>query len=147
MALAVGATLLGMPLSACSQSPAVVIHATRGAVTVPVEIADTPDKRATGLMYRRDLGADAGMLFLFAQASAQKFWMKNTPLPLDMIFIGPTAKIVGIVADTKPFTTNPLGPDEASQYVLEVNAGFAAKHGVAVGDQVEFLRVHSAAAE
>ena len=147
LCFAVVVTLLGAPLTACNHSPAVVIHSAGGAVTVPVEIADTPDRRATGLMYRRDVAPDAGMLFLFAQASPQKFWMKNTPLPLDMIFIGPTAKIVGIVADTKPFTTNPLGPDEPSQYVLEVNAGFAAKHGLAVGDQVEFLRVHTAAVE
>lgn len=147
LGFAVAAAGLGAPLSACRSSPAVVIHAARGAVTVQVEIADTPDKRASGLMYRRDLASDAGMLFLFATPSPQKFWMKNTPLPLDMIFIGPTATIVGIVADTKPFTTNPLGPDEASQYVLEVNAGFAAQHGVAVGDQVEFLRLPNAAAE
>jgi len=150
-ALLMGFAALGLlpavPLTGCDRSPAVVLHAARGAVTVPVEVADTPDKRATGLMYRRDLAPDAGMLFLFTKASPQKFWMKNTPLPLDMIFIGPTAKIVGIVADACPFTTNPLGPDEPSRYVLEVNAGFAAKHGLAVGDQVEFVRVHSIAGE
>ncbi len=136
-----------MPLTACSQGPAAVIRASRETVTVHVEIADTPDKRATGLMYRRALAPEAGMLFLFPQASPQKFWMKNTVLPLDMIFISPTGKIVGIVNDAKPFTTNPLGVDEPSQYVLEVNAGFAAKHGLSVGDQVEFLRVPGAVAE
>lgn len=138
---------LGALPAACSQLPAVVIHARPALVTVSVEIADTPDKRATGLMYRRDLAPDAGMLFLFPTAVPQKFWMKNTPLSLDMIFIGPTRRIVGIVADTKPFTTNPLGPDEPSQYVLEVNAGFAAKYGLAVGDAVEFVRVPSAVVE
>jgi uncharacterized membrane protein (UPF0127 family) len=138
---------LGVPLAACSQPPTVVIHASRETASVRVEIADTPDKRATGLMYRRALAPEAGMLFLFPAATPQKFWMKNTPLPLDMIFIGPTRKIVGIVADAKPFTTNPLGVDEPSQYVLEVNAGFAAKHGLAAGDQVEFLRVPEATAE
>ena len=137
----------GVPLAACSQGPAAVIHTHGGPVTVNLEIADTPGKRASGLMYRREIAADAGMLFLFREASPQKFWMKNTVLPLDMIFIGPTRKIVGIVADTRPFTTNPLGVDEPSRYVLEVNAGFAAKHGVAVGDQVEFLRVPDAVAE
>ncbi len=138
---------LGAPLAACSQRPAVVIHGSRETVTVNIEIADTPDKRASGLMYRRDLAPDAGMLFLFRTAAPQKFWMKNTVLPLDMIFIGANRKIVGIVADTRPFSTNPLGPDEPSQYVLEVNAGFAAKHGLAVGDQVELLRVPDAVAE
>jgi uncharacterized membrane protein (UPF0127 family) len=147
VALVVLGVPFGAPLAACSQRPAVVIHTSRETVTVSVEIADTPDKRATGLMYRRDLAPDAGMLFLFPAASAQKFWMKNTVLPLDMIFIGVDHKIVGIVADAKPFTTNPLGVDEPSLYVLEVNAGFAAKHGLAVGDEVGFLRLPSAVAE
>jgi uncharacterized membrane protein (UPF0127 family) len=138
---------LGVPLAACSQAPSVVIHTRRGTTAVRVEIADTPDKRTTGLMYRRDLAPEAGMLFLFPAATPQKFWMKNTVLPLDMIFIGPTRTIVGIVADARPFSTNPLGPDEPSQYVLEVNAGYAAKHGLAVGDRVEFLRVPDAVPE
>jgi uncharacterized protein len=138
---------LGVPLAACSQPSAVVVHTRRETATVRVEIADTPDKRATGFMYRRELAADAGMLFLFPAPAPQKFWMKNTPLPLDMIFIGPARTIVGIVADTKPFSTNPVGPDEPSLYVLEVNAGFAAQHGLAVGDQVEFLRIPNAVAE
>lgn len=124
-----------------------VIHSSRATTTVSVEVADTPETRAQGLMYRRDLAPAAGMLFLFPQASPLTFWMKNTPLPLDMIFIGPTRRIVGIVADTKPFTTNPLGVETPSQYVLEVNAGFAATHGLAVGDQADFLRVPNAAAE
>lgn len=94
-------------------------------------------------MYRRDLAADAGMLFLFPTESEQHFWMKNTPLPLDMVFIGTDKRIVGIVPDTRPFTTNPVGVPSPSQFVLEVNAGFCAKHGVAAGDQVDFVRIES----
>ena len=112
-----------------------------------VEVADTPDARAHGLMYRRDLSADAGMLFVFSTASEQTFWMKNTPLPLDMIFIGSDRHIVGIVADTRPFTTNPLGVSTPSQYVLEVNAGFSAKHGVTTGNGVDFVRLPSSGPE
>src|SRR5438105_86278 len=82
----------------------------------------------------RDLAADAGMLFVFPTESPQSFWMKNTPLPLDMVFIGADRRIVGIVVDTKPFSTNPLGVDAASQYVLEVHAGFCAQHGIAKGN-------------
>jgi uncharacterized membrane protein (UPF0127 family) len=110
-------------------------------VAVQVEVADTPDARARGLMYRRDLPADGGMLFVFPSETEQQFWMKNTPLPLDMVFIGKELRIVGIVADTRPFTTTPAGVATPSQYVLEVHAGFCAGHGIAAGDRVEFLRV------
>jgi len=136
------ALFLGLLLNAaCVQGPHVVIHSARGPVTVKVEVADTPDARAHGLMYRRDLAADAGMLFIFPSESEQQFWMKNTPLPLDMVFIGADRRIVGIVADTRPFSTNPLGVSAPSQYVLEVHAGFCATHGVAAGDTMEFVDV------
>lgn len=134
-------------LAACAQRPEVVIHSRSGPVTVRVEVAATPDTRARGLMYRRDLGADAGMLFIFPTESDQQFWMKNTPLPLDMVFIGKHHRIVGIVADTRPFTTNPLGVGTPAQYVLEVNAGFCAQHGISTGDQVEFQRVSATGEE
>jgi len=113
-------------------------------VNVRIEIADTPETRARGLMYRRDLGADAGMLFVFPDESERSFWMKNTPLPLDMVFIGADRTIVGIVADTRPFTTNPLGVGKPSKYVLEVHGGFCAAHGIVAGNQVELVRVPSA---
>jgi uncharacterized membrane protein (UPF0127 family) len=128
-------------LAACSQRPEVVIHSSRGPVAVQVEIADQPDTRARGLMYRRELGANAGMLFVFPDESEQRFWMKNTALPLDMVFISKQRHIVGIVPEARPFTTNPLGVGGPSQYVLEVNGGFCARHGINSGDTVEFVRV------
>jgi hypothetical protein len=128
-------------LAACSQRPEVVIHSARGPVTVQVEIADTPDTLARGLMYRRDLGADAGMLFVFPKEADEQFWMKNTPLPLDMVFIGKQRRIVGIVSEARPFTTNSRGVGVPSQYVLEVNGGFCARHGINSGDTVEFVRI------
>jgi uncharacterized protein len=128
-------------LAACTPRPQVVIHATRGDVRVQVEVADTPDARARGLMYRRDLAADAGMLFIFPNESVQHFWMKNTPLPLDMIFISADLRIAGIVADTRPFSTNPLGVEAPSQYVLEVHGGFCARHGITAGDRVELVKI------
>ena len=91
-------------------------------------------------MYRTDLGGDAGMLFLFPQDEDLQFWMKNTPLPLDMIFIDASRTIVGIVADTRPFSTQARGVGKPSRYVLEVHAGFCATHGIASGDKVDFVR-------
>jgi len=110
---------------------------------VSVEIADTPDTRSRGLMYRRDLAADAGMLFVFETEAEQRFWMKNTPLPLDMIFIAANQHIAGIVADARPFTTNPLSVGAPSRYVLEVHGGFCAAHGIVSGNEVEFVGVES----
>jgi uncharacterized membrane protein (UPF0127 family) len=92
-------------------------------------------------MYRRDLGANAGMLFVFPNESDQRFWMKNTPLPLDMVFISTQRRIVGIVPETRPFTTNPLGVGIPSRYVLEVNGGYCARHGINTGDTVEFIGI------
>lgn len=136
------ALLLGCAaLAACAPRPEVVIHSRRGPVAVQVEVAATPDTRARGLMYRRDLAPDAGMLFIFPNESDQQFWMKNTPLPLDMVFIGKQRRVVGIVAEARPFTTNPLGVGTPSQYVLEVNGGFCARHGISTGDAVDIMRV------
>jgi uncharacterized protein len=130
-------------MEACSQRPEVVIHSPTGPVHVRVEVVDTPEARARGLMYRRDLAPNAGMLFIFPSETPQQFWMKNTPLPLDMVFIGQDQHIVGIVADTRPFTTTPLGVAAPSQYVLEVHAGFCARHGIDTGARVDFVRVRS----
>ena len=127
--------------AACTRGPHVVVHAARGPVTVPVEIANTAATREHGLMYRTDLGANAGMLFLFPQDEDLQFWMKNTPLPLDMIFIDASRTIVGIVADTRPFSTQARGVGKPSRYVLEAHAGFCAKHGIASGDTVDFVQV------
>jgi uncharacterized protein len=137
-----GALLLAfLTLVACSRGPHVVVHAARGPVAVSVEIASTPATRERGLMYRNHLGADAGMLFLFPRDDDLQFWMKNTPLPLDMIFIDASHIIVGIVADTRPFRTQARGVGKPSRYVLEVHAGFCASHGIAAGDRVEFTAV------
>ncbi len=106
-----------------------------------VEVAHTPDTRTRGLMYRRDLAVDAGMLFLFPKEEERRFWMKNTPLPLDMIFIGASRTIVGIIPDTRPFSTQSLGVAAPAQYVLEVHAGFCARHGIAAGDTIEFVHL------
>ncbi len=120
--------------------PSVTITGPGGAelTAVRVEIADTPSKREVGLMYRKHLDEDAGMLFIFPESGHLSFWMKNTVIPLDMIFADSDARVVGIVADAEPFTETPRGVDGSAQYVLEVNAGFCARHHVAAGDRFEF---------
>jgi len=130
--------LVSVSVSACASEPRVVLHTAQGDVPVTVELATTPSQQAVGLMYRKELGASAGMLFVFPSAVEHPFWMKNTVLPLDMIFLGDDRKIVGIVKDAVPFTTTPRTVTAPSRYVLEVNAGFSEKHGLATGDQATF---------
>jgi hypothetical protein len=107
-------------------------------VVFQVEVADTPAKRELGLQYRKELGNDRGMIFLFAAESPQTFWMKNTPISLDMIFIDRDRKIVGIVAQTAPYSLESRSVGVPSQYVLEINGGMAKRHGIRAGDWVRF---------
>ncbi|MCK7612002.1 DUF192 domain-containing protein [Roseibium sediminicola] len=102
-----------------------------------VEIAATDRQRSMGLMFREEMPADHGMLFLFEGEGQRYFWMKNTPLPLDIIYIGANGKIVSIAADTEPFSLDAIPSDGPAQYVLEVNAGIAKKLGITAGDRVE----------
>jgi hypothetical protein len=88
-------------------------------------------------MYRKDLAKFHGMLFVFPREQQLSFWMKNTPLPLDIIFINSTHTIVNIATNTQPFSEDPLPSGFPAQFVLEVNAGFCKQHDIAVGSQVE----------
>ena len=94
-----------------------------------VEVADTPALRERGLMYRTELGADKGMIFLWEEAGQHAFWMKNTYIPLDMIFIH-KRDVVGIIHNAEPETETPRFVNAPSTAVLEVPAGTAARRGV-----------------
>jgi uncharacterized protein len=133
--------LAASALSACAQSPRIEIVAPGGAArtTVSVEIADRPATREYGLMYRRHLDPDAGMIFVFSTPQHLTFWMKNTIIPLDMIFADSSGKIVGIVRNAEPFSESIDGVDGISQYVLEVNGGFCDRLGVQPGDTLRFI--------
>lgn len=131
-------------LSACASAntPRVTLYPQNGApVQVSVEIADTPQKRSFGLMYRKDLPQSHGMLFLFPREAPLSFWMKNTPLPLDIIYINAARTVVSIAANTTPFSEEPLPSAGPAQFVLEVNAGFCQKHGIIVGARVDLPAV------
>lgn len=127
-------------LSACGKSsPAVCIEKKDGSVVcVAVETVRTQSQRQLGLMYRRQLPQDSGMLFLFDSEKKQAFTMKNTYIPLDIIFIGRDRRIVGWVENAAPLTDGPYEVRGASQYVLEVNGLFCREQGIAVGDKVLF---------
>jgi uncharacterized membrane protein (UPF0127 family) len=107
-------------------------------VSFLVEVADTPAKREMGLQYRRELADDRGMIFIFPVESQQSFWMKNTPIALDMIFINRDRRIVGIVEQTTPFSLDPRFVSAQSQFVLEIRGGLAKRFGIQSGDTVSF---------
>jgi uncharacterized membrane protein (UPF0127 family) len=108
---------------------------------VTVEIVRTPRQIQRGLMYREHMPPDHGMLFLMGEERIQSFWMHNTLIPLDMIFIARDMTVAGVVANTEPLTDTPRRIDRPSYYVLEVNAGWAAAHHVAAGTRVRFRNV------
>ncbi len=99
-----------------------------------VEIADTPDLTSLGLMNREYLAEDAGMLFVFPYPDKRSFWMKNTIIPLDIIFIDGSGKIIQISETTTPYSTESIVCLKPAQYVLEVNAGITEQHKINIGD-------------
>ncbi|TCL74048.1 DUF192 domain-containing protein [Rhizobium sp. BK251] len=102
-----------------------------------VEIAATPDQRAHGLMFRKSMPADAGMLFAFGAPRPVTMWMENTPLPLDMLFIDSAGIIRHIHANAEPFSRAIIDSRGAVEFVIELNGGTAAKLGIKPGDHVK----------
>ncbi|MBI1402386.1 MAG: DUF192 domain-containing protein [Porphyrobacter sp.] len=103
-----------------------------------VELADTSQAQARGLMFRPELGDFEGMIFPSGTPQPRSFWMKNTPLSLDIIFIGPDGRILNIAADTEPYSLDPVTSDGPASAVLELRAGRAKALGIGPGDKVEF---------
>lgn len=106
-----------------------------------VEVADDPGERAQGLMFRDELDDDAGMLFLFPDVAPRAFWMRNTRIPLDIVYIGTDHRIVAWSLNTPPCRTRrcPNYPSGApAKYVLEVNAGEMQRLGAEIGDPLRF---------
>jgi uncharacterized membrane protein (UPF0127 family) len=122
--------------------PEVVLRSHAGnEVHVTVEIARSGPEREHGLMFRQSLESGHGMLFLFEHPEKLKFWMRNTYIPLDMIFISESKRVVAVEENAEPLTLNPRGPDLDTQYVLEVPGGWARAHGVGPGLEVRFVDV------
>jgi uncharacterized membrane protein (UPF0127 family) len=108
-------------------------------VSVTVEVVETDAARQRGLMYRKHLAPDAGMLFIFDREEQHSFWMHNTLIPLDMLFIKSDWTVLGIVENATPLTDSLRNVPGASQYVLEVNAGFSRRHGLQAGTTVRYI--------
>jgi len=106
-----------------------------------VELAQTPEEQQKGLMYREFLDKDKGMLFIYSQERLLPFWMKNTLIPLDIIYIGADKKIVNIITNAQPCQKDPCpayASLEPAQYVLEINGGLAESLGIKEGMEANF---------
>lgn len=125
----------GLPLIPLTVKSGGKIHA------FTVEIAESRIEQAKGLMFRRAMGANEGMVFPFDPPRQASFWMKNTVIPLDIIFIGPDHRILNIEANAVPYSETPRVSRGKAAAVLELNGGRAAQLGIGPGDKVEY---HSA---
>jgi len=115
----------------------VVLVTETGQHTIDAEIADTPETKATGLMFRRSLDADKGMLFIYDKPQNITMWMKNTYISLDMIFADARGTIIRIARNTEPFSTDIIEAGGLAKVVLEVPAGTARRLNLKRGDQIQ----------
>ena len=150
-----------IPLAACSpqaaeRAPAAVaqqasVHPVSGLEVIPltitslgkthtfqVEVARSPQEQARGLMFRTEMGSDEGMLFPYAQPQILSFWMKNTVLSLDLVFIGPDRRVVNVAANAVPYSEAPILSDAPAIATLELNAGRARELGIVAGARVDW---------
>ena len=121
--------------------PAVRFETSNGPWIVQVEVARTEEQRTRGLMFRRELGRDRGMVFIFDETSEHSFWMHNTLIPLDLIFLGEDRRVVGVVANAAPQTDALRTVAKPSRYVVEVSGGEAVAHGIGPGTRAVFVGV------
>lgn len=108
--------------------------------TIDAEIAENNDERNRGLMYRDQMELNQGMLFIFPYEAMQAFWMKNTILSLDMLFVNSKREIVTIHKNTTPYAETSYPSSAAAQYVVEVNAGFVDRYGIREGFRINWIR-------
>lgn len=111
---------------------------TKELIKIDIEVADTEKSIIQGLMYRKSMEEKHGMLFKFPNMEKRNFWMKNTIISLDIIYVDDQKKIVSIQKNTIPYSEDQVPSHVPAQYVIEVNAGFCDSYGIKVGDFVDF---------
>lgn len=113
-----------------------IVPAGRAPITITAEVVSTPTELSRGLMGRRHLRENRGMWFVMPEEVQHPFWMKDTYIPLDILFIGADYRIADIIPNTKPLSEELLRPRARYRYVLEVRAGFAAHAHLRIGDRI-----------
>jgi uncharacterized membrane protein (UPF0127 family) len=120
------------------EKDSLVIETAAGRHRFSIELALTDDQMAQGLMFRRQMAPDAGMLFVYERPQTAAFWMRNTFIPLDMLFIGADGRIVNIAERTVPQTDTPVPSNGPVKAVLELNGGTCQRLGIKAGDRVRY---------
>lgn len=138
---AIFALTLMVPLPALADDGQLVVHTGEADHPFTVEVVDTPEGRAQGLMFRAELAPDAGMLFDFHDARPVSFWMRNTLIPLDMIFIRSDGTIANIKVKAEPLDLTSVPSDGPVEFVLEIAGGRSEELGIEAGDSVEHDRI------
>lgn len=136
-AVAMAIAMVALPLSACSDEGKLVLHTATGDYTFNVEVVDTPEGRAKGLMFVQELADDAGMLFDFKEEREVSFWMRNTFIPLDMIFVGSDGVVKTIHVNARPHDVTSIPSEVPVQFVLEIPGGRSAEIGLEPGDTMD----------
>ncbi|KPD11922.1 DUF192 domain-containing protein [Phaeobacter sp. 11ANDIMAR09] len=136
LALLFGLGLSSPTLAADCRSDRVDLRGHWGQTSFSVEIADDEAERAQGLMFRESLARGAGMLFVYPEPQTAAFWMKNTLIPLDIIFLDQTGRVIQIQANAIPGDLTPLPGGDNVFAVLEINGGLAARYGISIGSEM-----------
>lgn len=137
-------TILGLLfiLSKVTHAEPLIITTSAKQYHFDVEIADTPEKSARGLMFRNYLPENAGMIFISPKDQIWAMWMKNTLIPLDILFFDRNGRITKIVPNAIPFDLTSLSSDKPVAGALEINGGICQKYGISTGDSVSFTELN-----
>jgi hypothetical protein len=139
---AVSVFVLATPAAVADCAPdRVELRGDWGTARFRVEVVDTPESRARGLMFREDLPRMSGMFFVFENERPRSFWMRNTLIPLDIIYFDATGSWVSVQADAVPLDETPRPSEGPAQYVLEINGGLAEQFGMGPGTELRHLRI------
>lgn len=141
--LGVACLLAAAAAAHAADAPRLVLHTSTGGHAFTVEIADTEQERERGLMFRTALAPDSGMLFDFHEEQQTAFWMQNTLIPLDMIFIAANGVVRTIHANARPLDTTAIPSEVPVRYVLEIAGGRAREIGLVVGDRMDYPQAAS----
>ncbi|APZ54663.1 DUF192 domain-containing protein [Salipiger abyssi] len=131
------AALFAGPAVAQCRDDTVWLRGDWGSARFRVDLADDAEERAQGLMFVEEMPASAGMLFVYPSERAATFWMKNTLIPLDMIFADAQGRVVTVHSRAVPHDTTPIPSGEPVQFVLEINGGLAERLGIVPGSEMQ----------
>ncbi|WP_296424272.1 DUF192 domain-containing protein [Yoonia sp.] len=136
-ALSIVLAVLGQPLWAVCAVDKVTVSGPWGRAHFTVDVADDPQERASGLMFVAQMPMLTGMLFVYERPQSVSFWMKNTLIPLDILFVSPTGEVLAIHDNAVPGDLTPIAGGDGVQMVLEINGGLARRLGIGVGDVLQ----------